>query len=302
MDEFFKSLGDLYQQLNRAPAAGGSSNLASAAELAAAARRVEAQAPRMPAAVGAIAQKVAHGAAGVGAGDTKTQINDDWQKVLPLCNAALSGRYPLDRSADADVTPDDFARLFSPGGLIDTFMKNDLAPFVDMSRTPWRAQGSGADGVVISPEAIAEFQLAAKIRDSFFGSGATPIVRFEITPLQMDSSEKKVTLSVEGQEVAYEGGAARPMVVQWPGPSGVRQSDITFENVAEQKTSLSRPGAWSWFRLLDAGQLDSLGGPDRWRISFTVGQHRAVYEIHVGSVVNPLAARDLDRFRCPARL
>jgi type VI secretion system protein ImpL len=300
MDEFLKDLSDLYQQLNRTPGSGGA--VASAGELGAAARKVEADAARLPASVGAIAQKVAHGAAGASAGGTKTQINDDWQKVLPLCLGALDGRYPLDRNADADVTPDDFARLFSPGGLIDAFFKNDLAPFVDTSRTPWRGQGAELGGVAISPDALAEFQLAAKIRDSFFGTGATPVVRFEITPLQMDSGSKNVMLSVDGQEVPYEGGAARPMVVQWPGPGGIRQSAITFENAAEQKATLSRPGTWSWFRLLDAGQLDSLGGPDRWRVTFTLGNHKAVYEIHAGSVMNPLATRDLDRFRCPRRL
>lgn len=302
MDGFLKDLSDLYQQVNRAPTPGGGGTLANAGELGAAARKVESDAAQLPPSVGAIAQKIAEGAAGASAGGTKTQINDDWQKILPLCTSALDGRYPLDRSASADVTPDDFARLFSPGGLIDTFVKNDLAPFVDTSRTPWRAQGGSLGGIALSPDSLAQFQLAARIRDSFFGTGTTPVVRFEITPLLMDSGSKRAVLSIEGQDVSYEGGSARPMVVQWPGPSGVRESEITFETTAGQKAELTRPGAWSWFRLLDAGQLESLGGPDRFRVTFTVGDSRAVYEIHAGSVINPLGLHDLDRFRCPRRL
>lgn len=301
MDQLFKDIGDLYQQLNSTPA-GPNGTLAGASQLTAVARRIQESAAAMPPAVATIARGLAGGVARIEVGGTIEQITADWQtRVLPLCVAALEGRYPLQRHAAADVTPDDFARLFAPNGLIDSFFNTELRPFVDMSHTPWRAQAAYTGGVPIAAEALQQFQLAAKIRDSFFGAGTTPSVRFEITPLSIDPDVKRVVLTVDGQQVSYQGGAAQPIVVQWPGPGGVRQSVITVEGTDGQKETLERSGAWSWFRLLDAGRLQSLATPDRWRATFSIGSHVVVYEIDTGSVMNPLAARDLTRFHCPRR-
>jgi len=155
------------------------------------------------------------------------------------------------------------------------------------------------------------------------------MAKFEINPLSLDPESARVVLNVEGQEISFDGGAPRPLVAQWPGPSGVRQSSVTFEPKTETKptdvkpvdakqpgvkpsevkephpqpadtVTIARTGAWSVFRLLDAGHLETLGGPDRWRVTFAAGGHRAVFELHAGSIVNPLASHDLAEFRCPS--
>jgi type VI secretion system protein ImpL len=298
-----RDMAALYEQLNRGSGVFGGTGDGAAGELAATTRKIEAEAARMPPAMAGVVRAVARSAAGTTLGVAKTQLDAEWkQKVASLCVNALEGRYPLRRNAPTDVTPDDFARLFAPNGLIDTIFNTNLRPFVDTGTTPWRAAPAEQGGIAISPEMLNELQLAAKIRESWFGTGATPTVRFEITPLWPDSEAKQITLAIDGQEIVYDGGSPRPTVVQWPGPGGVRQSQITVEEKDGQKYTLERSGAWSLLRLLDAGQLDSLGGPDRWRATFAVGPHRVTYQIKAGSVMNPLAMRDLDRFRCPRGL
>jgi type VI secretion system protein ImpL len=251
IDEVLGDLANLYQKLNAAPVSGAAPGAGSVGELIAAARKLDAGAARMPGPIAGIARKIAREVPGASFGGVKAQIDNDWkEKVLKLCVQALDGRYPLQRTAQADVTPDDFAKLFAPNGLIDGFFNSELRQFVDTSHTPWRSQNADFP---IAPEALQQFQLAAKIRDSFFAAGSNPTVRFEITPLSIDSDAKKAVLTVDGQEVPYEGGLARPMVVQWPGPGNVRQSEIAIEGVDGQKATLQRGGAWSLFRLLDRG-------------------------------------------------
>ena len=48
-----------------------------------------------------------------------------------LCEAAVTGRYPFVPSLHNDIPLDDFARLFSPGGLLDAFFTTHLLPFVN---------------------------------------------------------------------------------------------------------------------------------------------------------------------------
>jgi type VI secretion system protein ImpL len=301
MDQFFKDVSDLYRQLNTQPAGPGGS-LAGMSQVNAAARRMSEGAAAMPPAAAGIARGLAHDVTQIGAGGTRQQIGTDWDgKVRPLC-LALQGRYPLQRRSGEDAPPDDFAHLFAPNGLIDSFFNTELRPFVDTSHTPWRALATDAGGVAISPDTLYEFQLAARIRDSFFGNASTPSAQFEVTPLSIDAQAKRAVLTVDGQQIAYQGGAAQPIVVRWPGSGGVRQSVITVEGTSGEKETLERSGAWSWFRLLDAAQLVSLGAPDRWRATFSVGSHVVVYQIATGSVMNPLAVRDLARFHCPRGL
>ena len=108
------------------------------------------------------------------------------------------------------------------------------------------------------------------------------------------------------------------MVIQWPGSSGVRQSTLGFEprsaapkpvNAGQPTTAqppatqpaaiqpaaaaqpatpqpispvITKSGAWSFFRLLDAGRLERLGVQTGFGCRFIVGGHSAVYEITPG--------------------
>jgi type VI secretion system protein ImpL len=333
MDQLLRDMSDLYLQINRLivsapPGSPGEAN--AVADATAAARRVENEASALPPSAAAFANSVARNSASLIAGGARNQISVQWAQLVPLCTQALDGRYPVRRDSAVDIAPEDFAKLFSPSGVINTFFNTQLRQFVDVSGNQWTAQGAEAGGISLSNDALVQFQRAARIRDTYFPTSAAPMAKFEISPVSIDSASTRVVINIEGQEIVYDGTAAQPVVVQWPGPTGVRQSSVTFEPRPDLKPTDSQPanpkpgdtksaeatlpaakpdtltitrtGAWSLLRLLDAGRLESLGRPDRWRLTFAVGGHRAVFELHAGSVLNPLASHDLADFRCPRTL
>ena len=57
-----------------------------------------------------------------------------------LCQQAVAGRYPFSASSSKDIPLGDFARLFAPNGLLDSFFSQQVQPFVDMSQPVWRLQ------------------------------------------------------------------------------------------------------------------------------------------------------------------
>jgi type VI secretion system protein ImpL len=61
---------------------------------------------------------------------------------------------------------------------------------------------------------------------------------------------------------------------------------------------LERRGAWSLFRLIDAGSPVKRG--DRVVISLIVGGRELQYQFGAGSVQNPLTLAALREFRCPS--
>jgi type VI secretion system protein ImpL len=332
IDLFLQDLAELSKDTARlaATASGGSEPAAIVADAADAVHKIENWSERFPPALADVPKSITRSINALIKGQARGDLDRQWDsKVLPFCKQALDGRYPVQKGAAADITIDDFARLFAPNGLIDAFFNTSLRPFVDTTRDPWTLRNTR--DVAVSADSLAEFQRAARIRDMFFGTGTAPVLKFEITPVSIDSNASKAILSIDGQEVAFDGVSRHTISVQWPGPGGERQSTVTFAEKppppapataqpanATQTAAASTPapttpapppppaitktGPWSFFRLLDSGSLTKLGGTDRFRVSFSADGHAATYEIHAGSVVNPLSSNELAKFKCPATL
>lgn len=328
IDLFLQDLAELSKDTARlaATSSGGSEPAAIVADASDAIHKIDTWSERFPPALSDVPKSITRSINALIKGQARGDLDRQWDsKVLPFCNQALDGRYPVQKGVAGDVTIDDFSRLFAPNGLIDAFFNTSLKPFVDTTQDPWKLRNTR--DVAVSAGSLAEFQRAARIRDMFFGNGTTPALKFEITPISIDPDSSKSILSIDGQEVAFDGSSRHTIAIQWPGPGGERQSTLSFaanlpaataatakttgttQTAAAQTTPppapspvLTKTGPWSLFRLLDAGRLERLGGTDRFRVTFSAGGHFATYEIHTGSVVNPLSSNELAKFKCPATL
>jgi type VI secretion system protein ImpL len=219
-----------------------------------------------------------------------------------LCQRAVAGRYPFVAGSSNDIPLDDFARLFAPGGLLDTFFNAQLRPFVNTAGPNWKLQPAGDVEPPISPGDLAQFQRAAAIRDLFFGPGGKdPSVRLDITPLSADNVTKQVTIDLGDQQIVYAHGPVRPVTVSWPGtPNRIINARLAFDPPPSSGTPvIQTSGPWALFRLFDHGTLRQTGSADRYNLDFTLGDRSASFEIRAGSVLNPLAPGLLRAFQCP---
>lgn len=296
IDDILRMLDDVYGELNRVARNGGDFQ-------GDAARRVETAASRAPAPLAGLLDQVASGATSIASGDKRQQINELWRAdVAPLCQRALAGRYPV-ANASAEVTLDDFSRLFAPNGLIDGFFQQHLRPFVDMSSTPWQWQSFDGIELGISPGVLAQFERAEKIRDAFFPSGGgRPSVSFEMTPVSLDANATQVLVEIDGQSVTYAHGPPVPSRLQWPGPGGGR-ARVAFQGPGVGgATGDSIDGTWAFFRLLDRSRVVSGGSRDRFQVTFGVAGATATFDVTAGSVMSPFNLPELRSFSCPGSL
>lgn len=298
LDDLIRLLGEVNQELSRlsfrgddAPPTPEDSALA----------RFQRETGRLEGPMQRWAMQIATGSSGITAEGTRAQINARWRsQVLPFCQQALDNRYPFNRRAGADVAMADFARLFAPGGMIDTFFNENLRRHVDTQARPmaWRSAG-GAD-LGISDQVLQQFALAFQIRDTFFGAGPTPAISFQITPVALDPNAQAVTLEIDGTTSAFShrDGRPTPVAVTWPGSVGLAR--VQFDPPASGvQNALSRDGPWAWFRLLDAAEIRRTNVADRSRVIFNVGGRLAIYELQAGSVLNPFNLPALRNFSCP---
>ncbi|MBP0491779.1 type VI secretion system membrane subunit TssM [Pararoseomonas indoligenes] len=218
-----------------------------------------------------------------------------------LCPVAVNGRFPFVPGSAQETPLDDFGRLFAPGGLIDGFFNTQLKPYVDTSGTVWKPQAANGVPAPVSQADVAQFQRAAAIRDLFFSGGAAaPSVRFDITPSQLDAEAKQVSLDFDGTSVTYSHGPPRTTQITWPGPTRMQNVRLVFEPPPAGGTGvLSDAGPWAMFRMFNRGTLRPAGSPERFTLTYRLGERQAVFEIRAGSVNNPFAPGLLQEFRCP---
>ena len=308
LDAMVTTVTELYRELNRlasSPNQNAAALSAGAGGGGGAAKKLISAATRMPQPARDWAIALAQSSSTITVSGARSQLNASWQAgILPLCQKALNNRYPIFKGGAADVTLNDFSRLFAPGGMIDGYFNTNLRPFVDTSTKPWRWQRVDNVDLGISLSVLAEFEKAAEIRDSLFaGGGSMPAVSFEIVPVDLDASSTQVLLEIEGQTVTYNHGPPRPVRLRWPGSSGPQQVRVTFSPpVAGTPMTIKKDGPWAWFRLLDEAQVTRSSLSDRFNVTFQVGGRSATFELRANSVNNPFSLTSLERFRCPGSL
>jgi type VI secretion system protein ImpL len=264
-------------------------------------QRLKREGEGKPPPLAAMLQNIDSAGAGLTLGSERARLQALWNSAAgPFCQDAIAGRYPLVRSASKEVTPDDFGKFFSPGGVMDDFFSKNLASQVDMSGGQWKWRSTGTAPLGISQEVLNQFQRAARLRDMFFMSGGRqPGLRFELTPLSAEPPLNKVQLEIDGQMVAYAAGAtARPVAIALP--SGKGGGQVHLDAIPALRADLRSDGPWAWFRMLDKGTLEPSAQGERYKLSFDLDGHKAVYELNASSVINPFRRDALEQFRCPA--
>jgi type VI secretion system protein ImpL len=232
---------------------------------------------------------------------TRERIDGELRaQIADFCVKAIGGRYPFVRTSAQDVTPEDFARLFSPGGLLDGFFQKYLTAHVDTSQRPWRFR----DVLMGQSAALAEFQRAQIIREVFFrGGGNTPSIQLEFKPLEMDASIHQFILDVDGKLVKYAHGPQAPARVQFPGPSGRSQVRMSISPPPRSGSSgIKFEGPWALFRMFDEVKIEETNQYERFVAAINIEGRRAVFEILASSVRNPFRLPELSQFHCPTAL
>jgi len=221
-------------------------------------------------------------------------------QVGEFCQQAIAGRYPFDRGSTRDVTQADFAAVFGPGGKFEQ-MQQKLAPYIDTSTRPsWTFRA--VDGTPLGHDvgSLPQFQRAAAIRETFFGTGSVATVRLELKPVDMDPALTQFVLDVDGQVVRYAHGPQIPGTVQWPGPRG---SGVVRVMVSPSGTTgMVHEGPWALFRMFERVGIQPGNSPERFRAIFELDGRKASFDVTTSSVRNPFRLRELSEFSCPSGL
>jgi type VI secretion system protein ImpL len=227
-------------------------------------------------------------------------LNSQWtSEALPFCRRAIAGRYPVARQSAQEVRLEDFGMFFAPGGLVDTYFNEYLAPYVDKSRSPWRVRPA-AGAPTINAETLRQFERAEAIKQTFFRTGASPAVAFELKPVEMSETINQFTLQLGSERLTYAHGPVQTRALTWPfDTSEVR---IEMAPPVQGDSMIRQEGPWAWFRILDRANITAGDRPEVFEVEFRLGDRTALYELTARSAYNPFRFPELEQFSCPESL
>ncbi|WP_249744953.1 type VI secretion system membrane subunit TssM [Burkholderia pyrrocinia] len=217
------------------------------------------------------------------------------------CRRAIEGKYPF-ASSSQEVDPEDFARVFASGGLLDEFFQKTLAPYVDTAANPWRYKLDSPDTPPVAGPSLEPFQRAAAIREVFFREpGAKKLAwKMQAKVVTLDPEITQLTIDIDGQNQLYSHGPVTPLAVTWPGPRGGSMAQLTAEpRVRPDTSTLEVTGPWALFHLLERGKTIGTVSADRLDEEFRFDGRKAVLQLSTGSLPNPLTTHLLKDFKCP---
>ena len=237
-------------------------------------------------------------------GGIRSHLNIMWKsEVLPFCQQAIQGMYPISKNS-REITFEDFTYFFAPGGLIDEYFNKYLVASVEKGRKNWRWNARGGGGSGISRSALKQFQRADKIKNIFFRMGRqSPKISFKLKPISMSPSISQFIIDVDGQILTYAHGPIRPVAMSWPGPNASGQVRIQLlPPVQGGYSGLSKEGPWALFRIFDEADIASTSNPTMFIMTFKIQGREAKFELQANSAVNPFQLTDLQSFKCLQRL
>ncbi|MCG5077034.1 type VI secretion system membrane subunit TssM [Paraburkholderia tagetis] len=307
LDTVLQNVDALYSYLTSASAALASGGVPPTTDVFA---KLQADAGRLPVPLRGLLSDLSRNAVqGVGASARQTLSEQTSNGVGNVCRQMIAGRYPFVRSATRDMPPDEFARLFASGGVLDDYFQKNLAAQADTSGPRWRFRPlavASTDGMGFAADAprdarmLDAFSQAAKIRDTYFGSsGRSPAFEVVLTPQETDPDILQYTLTVGTQTLRYAHGPSTSQVVKWSADS--TQRAVLEINTVSGPQTLQGEGPWALQRLFDKAQIAPGNTADSQNATFDVDGHTLTLRIAAGTAGGDALHRaELLAFRCPA--
>lgn len=306
LNSYLTLLNELHVHLNALLHASGEELvLDQRKQIAQVIEKVMREAKRAPYPLNSLMSTIAADSNSLVQGGVSQHLNAIWKTtVLPFCERAIQGRYPINRDSGQDITHEDFTYFFGPNGLMMEFFNKYLASSVDKSGSNWRWSNLSDAPAAVSSSALKQFQRADAISNIFFRMGQqVPTISFKLKPIAMSPAITQFTLDVDGQALRYAHGPIRPTPMKWPGPNNSGQLSIQLTPPNLGGTSgLTKEGPWALFRLFDQARLTRTANPEIFIVTFDIQGRDTKFEMRASSAINPFLSPELHEFRCPQNL
>ncbi|MUK40693.1 type VI secretion system membrane subunit TssM [Aliivibrio fischeri] len=182
-----------------------------------------------------------------------------YSEVYSIFKATGLNRYPFNTSATEEISLEDFEQLFATGGVLDVFIKDNLAPFYDINL--WTAKRVDGQIMYLSPQFLVQLKNYNIIRNTMINKSTNKVfIPFNAKVIDLDSSAIRANINFGSTIMSYYHGPSKVQELQWPPKGGDFEVKFTLQDVTDEgkQHTLSKNGQWAIYRLLGESTLSDI--------------------------------------------
>ncbi|MEP4271571.1 MAG: type VI secretion system membrane subunit TssM [Roseibium sp.] len=236
-----------------------------------------------------------------------TQLNEKLKsQVVDQCRQIVGRNYPFENGR-SEVPMTEFAKLFSPAGLMQRFFDENLKPLVDTSARPWTWKPEVSQSDRLSNATLRQFERADLIRQAFFPTGnAFPSVGLQVVPRALSQQAEAASLEVNGNVVFITRGPGFNAEIQpvpanfdWPSNTATPRVVLVLQpDVPGYRSRQEIHGDWAFYRFIKANRVSS--GQNKFVVRKTLGGRQVAFTVTLRTKPNPFFLSAVGDFSCPS--
>lgn len=229
---------------------------------------------------------------------SKIYLDSAWkQQVYDVYSRTLANRYPL-RKVRSEASLDDFNQFFGAGGVENTFVQENVKPFVDRN---WKPKKLEDQAIAFTSASLSQLRNAAVVRLAMYQTSPdSPGYAFKLKPVSLDTAVGKFELTLGTQRNTYTHGPKIPKSFSWKVDRDTK-ARILFEDLNQTLHRETFTGPWAWYKLLDAANIRKVGNTT-YRAKFVKDGRKADYQLTSSSKLSGLNVALLRNYYCPETL
>lgn len=233
----------------------------------------------------------------------KQYLNTLWVNTsAQLCKTITENTYPFNPRSSIDASLTDMTQLFSRSGAISKYFNTHFAQLINQQVSPWTWKAGVQEKYVFHNQVLSFFEQVNTIQHTLFSAkNNAPQVLFTLTPVYLDNTLARVSMTIYGTQLNYQFGRPTPVEIIWPPMNSSSSSEIRFVRRDDSEVNLSQTGIFSLMRLIENADIKRVSN-SKVEVSVTHSDYSMLFELSVASPDDPLLLNRLSEFSCLSSL
>jgi intracellular multiplication protein IcmF len=231
--------------------------------------------------------------------DSRQYINILWkEQVLPTYQNKIANRFPFTNNETDEISIYDFNNFFARNGILNSFINDNLKPFLDTSNAKWQPKELNHYILPINQETINELIRANVITNMFFTTTTDKSrVDFSLEKINLDPNVNSLELKI-GKIKMFNSRDDNDAETRFTWPE--TNATLVLNSIDGHQYELEEQGPWAFFKLLQKlNVLVNEENSQNMQILFEINGNAGRYTLKAKNQVNPFIPGILNEFHLP---